>query len=39
MKEVSGNPNNILNESELKKICSVYNIKILMDKKLCYLIK
>ena len=39
MKEVSGNPNNILNESELKKICSDYGIKILIDKKLCYLIK
>lgn len=39
MKEVSGNPNNILKESELKKICSAYRIKILFDKKLCYLIK
>ena len=39
MKEVSGNPDNILNESELKKICSNYGIKILIDKKLCYLIK
>ena len=39
MKEVSGNPDNILNESELKKICSDYGIKILIDKKLCYLIK
>ena len=39
MKEVSGNPDNILKESELKKICSNYGIKILIDKKLCYLIK
>jgi hypothetical protein len=39
MKEVSGNPNNILNESELKNICSTYGIKILFDDKLCYLIK
>ena len=39
MKEVSGNPNNILSENELKKICEKYRIKILFDKKLCYLIK
>jgi hypothetical protein len=39
MKEVSGNPNNILQKSELKKICSLYGIKILFDQKLCYLIK
>ena len=39
MKEVSGNPNNILNESELKKICSTYGIKILFDENLCYLVK
>ena len=39
MKEVSGNPNNILSENELKKICVKNRIKILFDKKLCYLIK
>ena len=39
MKEVSGNPNNILNEAELKKLCSIYRIKILFDENLCYLIK
>jgi len=39
MKEVSGNPNNILNEAELKKLCSIYGIKILFDENLCYLIK
>ena len=33
MKEVSGNPNNILSENELKKICAKYRIKILFDKK------
>ena len=39
MKEVSGNPNNILSENELKQICTKYRIKILFDEKLCYLIK
>ena len=39
MKEISGNPNNILNEAELKKLCSIYGIKILFDENLCYLIK
>ena len=39
MKEVSGNPNNILKESELKNICSKHRIKILLHQKLCYLIK
>ena len=39
MKEVSGNPNNILKESELKNICNKHRIKILFDQKLCYLIK
>ena len=39
MKEVSGNPNNILKESELENICNKYRIKILFDQKLCYLIK
>ena len=39
MKEISGNPNNILKKSELKNICDKYRIKILFDHKLCYLIK
>jgi len=39
MKEVNGNPANVLTESELKKLCSLYGIKFLFDKKLCYLIK
>ena len=39
MKEVPGNPKNILERSELEKLCSIYGIKILQDEKLCYLIK
>ena len=39
MKEVTGDPNNILKETELRNICSIYGIKILFDKKLCYLLK
>jgi len=39
MKEVSGNPNNILKRSELEQLCNKHGIKILIDEKLCYLIK
>ena len=39
MKEVSGNPDNILKETELKNICLNYGIKILFDQNICYLTK
>ncbi len=39
IKEVTGNPKNILKKSELEQLCSLYGIRILFDEKLCYLIK
>jgi len=39
MKEIKGNPRNILKMSELEKICSSYGFRLLFDKKLCYLTK
>ena len=39
MKEVRGSNDNILSLKELKMICNCNNLKLSIDKKLCYLIK